>query len=559
MSMKVGGIVVTISAKDELSSALAMIGSSLGQLGGIFQPIGNIIQGFAAGPLQGIVTAATEATKALIDMVGTAVQFEPLANAFDQLREGSSLSLAALQEAARGTVSEIDLVRAANTAMALGIDPDLLPRMMEMARSSAQAMGISVSQAFEDLARGMGRKSKMILDNLGYILNLDTAYQRYADTLGKTVSELTDAEKTIAFNNEVMRVGEEQMEKLGEQGRTTKDMFARIGATVEDAKTAFGGFIMEALRPIIDLFALLANLILPPLKEGFKFLANILKGVWAWFEKLWSIVLEAVMPVWEELQKACAILWDAINELLEPLKGAFGEFDLLGAIMKGVAQIIVAVLVPMIQGLIWIIQRVTDFVHLLKKAWDEDWGGIRSTLETIWENFLKPILSALCDFLGSDKPWSLGWTIKKLREGWENAWNAIKNTLDRLLGPIKSGIQGVIDVIKFLWDILRKLFGHSPGGEWEKSFEHALTTAKRYSTLISEAMSPTVTFEGVGGLRPTMTPFGPAVTQMVTISVEAKIGGGYDVRKLARDLKGELDALAYRSLRARARPGVVWE
>jgi hypothetical protein len=65
-------------------------------------------------------------------------------------------------------------------------------------------MGISATQAFNDIVTGLGRMSPLILDNLGITVDLEATMKRYAETLGKTSDALTDTERKQALVNAVI-------------------------------------------------------------------------------------------------------------------------------------------------------------------------------------------------------------------------------------------------------------------------------------------------------------------------------------------------------------------
>ncbi len=56
----------------------------------------------------------------------------------------------------------------------------------------------------------------MILDNLGFIIDIQGAYEETAVSIGKTTEQLTVIEKRTAVLNEVLRQGKRDMEALGD-------------------------------------------------------------------------------------------------------------------------------------------------------------------------------------------------------------------------------------------------------------------------------------------------------------------------------------------------------
>jgi len=206
----------------------------------------------AAGKLSGALQAmglvgmaymgkqAVEAVWALGKLGAEAMQ---QADAFEELarQAGGSADaiLAAMKRASGGTVAETDLILAANRGILLGLgaQEEQWEQLTEVARFRARAMGISVTQAVNDIATAIGRESKMIADNLGIIWDMDAIMTDYAATLGKTAAELTQTERKHALMNETIRIGQEQIEEAGGIARTTADDMAELEAAISDLKT----------------------------------------------------------------------------------------------------------------------------------------------------------------------------------------------------------------------------------------------------------------------------------------------------------------------------------
>ena len=85
--------------------------------------------------------------------------------AFDELAKqaggSSDAILAAIQRATDGTVANSDIILAANKGIMLGLgaQADQWEQLAEVARFRARAMGLSVTQALNDITTGIGRQS----------------------------------------------------------------------------------------------------------------------------------------------------------------------------------------------------------------------------------------------------------------------------------------------------------------------------------------------------------------------------------------------------------------
>ena len=197
-----------------------------------------------------------------IELVKLAGQSEALARGFKNLSKASGFSAQALDKlrsATDGTMSSMELMKQANTAMLLGIaeSEDQMADMFDVAQRLASALGQDTAIGIESLVTGLGRQSKLMLDNLGIMVDVENATKEYAKALGKTVSELTDAERKQAFVNEAMKEANTLVKSLGEEHLTTADRMKQTTAAVDDMKTEIG----IALTPIIENAAKAATLL----------------------------------------------------------------------------------------------------------------------------------------------------------------------------------------------------------------------------------------------------------------------------------------------------------
>jgi hypothetical protein len=208
--------------------------------------------GKAAGVAAVAYAALATAQKAM-QWAEQAAQVRDLERAFGNLskRAGRDATayLAAMDEAAQGTVAKSELMRNANTAMLLGVDADLA-QLVKIAKSTSAATGQSVEFMFQSLVTGIGRQSRLILDNLGIIVDAEKANLAYAASLGKTAKALTETEKKQAFSNEAIRQGLETVTAMG-GGEAAADPFARLEASSKD----LGDALKDELVPTLGLLA----------------------------------------------------------------------------------------------------------------------------------------------------------------------------------------------------------------------------------------------------------------------------------------------------------------
>lgn len=155
-----------------------------------------------------------------------------------------------LQKVSDGTVSKLDLMSASIKAISLGAvkNGEELTNLIDLGAKLGRISGQGAAKGVEDLTIGLARQSKLILDNLGIIIDLDTAYEDYAKSIGKTVDQLTEADKKQAFVN----AGLEKARDLVKGSTSDVNGFAvaweQMKAALDDAWTTIAQSLAPALR-----------------------------------------------------------------------------------------------------------------------------------------------------------------------------------------------------------------------------------------------------------------------------------------------------------------------
>lgn len=185
-------------------------------------------------------------------------RFEQQRQAFNNLARSNNADademIKKLKEMSAQTLNTSQVMQQASRAMVLGLAPDQLPRLMEISRASARAFGEDVDFMFESIVLGIGRQSRMILDNLGIIVKAEDAYQEYADSLGRTVSSLTDMERRQAFANAVMKAGDRIIGDVNIQMKSQLENLQSLEAFWADLKITIGNVILFWVRAMTALF-----------------------------------------------------------------------------------------------------------------------------------------------------------------------------------------------------------------------------------------------------------------------------------------------------------------
>jgi len=193
-----------------------------------------------------------------------ASQVESMGRAFNSLAgttENSQEALEKLKIATNDTMSEFDLFQQANNAMVLGVskNSDEMAEMFDIAQRLGRALGRDTASSVESLVTGIGRQSRLMLDNIGIIVKADKAYESYAKKLGINVKQLTDAEKKQAFLNATMESARAKVKTLGDETFTSQDVYDKLTTATTNLGTQTGEFLQPLLIGTSKMFTDLAT------------------------------------------------------------------------------------------------------------------------------------------------------------------------------------------------------------------------------------------------------------------------------------------------------------
>ncbi|MHC4240663.1 MAG: hypothetical protein ACYSUC_13110 [Planctomycetota bacterium] len=165
-----------------------------------------------------------------------------------------------MRASSRGTISDVQLMQGvlkltAGTSNELGAAmAGAAPKLLEIAKASNKlnpALG-DTAFLYDSISTGIKRASPLILDNLGIVVKVGDANQKYADVLGKTVAALTAEEKQMALLNATMEAGDQLIKQVGGDVDSAADSYARLEVKVENATNKLKEFASEALLPVIE-------------------------------------------------------------------------------------------------------------------------------------------------------------------------------------------------------------------------------------------------------------------------------------------------------------------
>jgi len=238
----------TITRKGVLEFQVKGVSKSKGQLAAMTSGLDSL-----KSTILGAVTAfgSLKATQTAMEWGEEAAKLHDVERAFENMAESAGVDGVALLEkmkkATGETVSELQLMQQANTAMLLDLPVDRFDEILSIARSAALSTGQEMDYMLQSIVTGLGRQSKLFLDNLGILVDVEKAQDDYARSVGVSARDLTEMERKQVFVNAALEAGRLNIEKLGGLVGSETDPFRRLHVEVEELKTAIGEEFLGAL------------------------------------------------------------------------------------------------------------------------------------------------------------------------------------------------------------------------------------------------------------------------------------------------------------------------
>jgi len=232
----------------------------------------------------GVAVAALAGLKAAIDLAVEAAPLESIQLGFDvtAARAGAMGDevLAAMQKASGGMIGMEDLMRKFNDASML-VSPDfalLLTDALEPLQKVAATTGASMDYLLNSFVTGVGRQSKLILDNLRVTIDTEQAYAQYARTLGKATDALTKQEQQMALANYTIEQLKKNTAGIPSVTQTAAGIMASFTASAQDLRKALGLSVLPILTEVLRVFGVPLRTAMQTAARGFRAVGNALKN-----------------------------------------------------------------------------------------------------------------------------------------------------------------------------------------------------------------------------------------------------------------------------------------
>lgn len=187
----------------------------------------------------GFTALFNKITSEISEGISEASKLEGVTAAFNNLNKPGLLDN--LRDATRGTVSDLELMQRAVQASNFQIPLETLGSLLDFARRRAKDTGQEVNFLVDSIVTGIGRKSPLILDNLGIS----------AVRLRQNLKGLSDESATVGdVAAAVSKIIAEENLKAGKEIDTTTERIARNRAQWQTLRAEFTKNLLPALAAL---------------------------------------------------------------------------------------------------------------------------------------------------------------------------------------------------------------------------------------------------------------------------------------------------------------------
>ena len=170
-------------------------------------------------------------------------------------RGGTSIDILSkkIKDASGGAIDLASAFRQVSLASSAGLSTAEIEGLTTVAKGAAISLGRDLPDAMDRIFRGAIKLEPEILDEIGLFVRVDEASRKYAESLGRTVSSLSQADKRQAFLNAILEQGTKKFEEYAEA--VQPDAFTRLAAALKDIAQDVTSLLNSALGPLVGFLA----------------------------------------------------------------------------------------------------------------------------------------------------------------------------------------------------------------------------------------------------------------------------------------------------------------
>ena len=298
-----------------------------------------------------------------------AEQADGVTKAFNDLNQEGLLDN--LRKATKGTVNDVQLMTAAVQANDFRIPLEDLGKYLEFAQLKAQQTGQSVDYMTNSIVTGLGRKSPLILDNLGISAAEISEKTKETGDFMKAVAEIVDtqlaaagetyisaadraAQKTVELQNAQKALGDEILPIKEQWDDAYADMQLNTISLISWCVKHQG--VVKTLGILLTAFTVVAIATSNAIKTNIV----VTKGAAA-AQQAWNVISATVIGLMKLLQAGFLLLTGRVTQA----KAAWASMN---ATMKASVFGLIAAGVVLLAMKLWDMKKATDASTLAQKA-----------------------------------------------------------------------------------------------------------------------------------------------------------------------------------------------
>jgi hypothetical protein len=184
--------------------------------------------------------------------LSTAMDTANMVRGLDQIGAASGVALGGLSRqlvsATGGAISLREAMSATVKVTSAGLGSENVLRLGTVAAKASQALGVDLGDAVNRLSRGITKLEPELLDELGIFTKIEPAVEKYALSIGKSASSLTDFERRQAFANAVLEEGEKKFAAI----KVDANPYNKLAAALQNIAQSGLELVNKVLAPIVN-------------------------------------------------------------------------------------------------------------------------------------------------------------------------------------------------------------------------------------------------------------------------------------------------------------------
>lgn len=429
------------------------------------------------------VDSVIQLTRETLQLAMTA---EGVAGAFKRI--GNAKLLDNLRESTKGTVNDFLLMKAAVQASNFDIPLQQMGSLLAFAQRRAIETGQAMDYLVESIVLGIGRKSPLILDNLG--ISAIRLREEFKDVGVESVS-VGDVAAAVG------RIIDVEMQKAGESTLTTNEKFEQQKVKLQNLQLAIGKSLLPTMNAMLEVTNDIGES-LGAISENeslWNLLANYAKFV-AWVPKLTAKGLGAAAETAKDI-------FAGADEVMTNANMSAAEFNAKVDALKGTQTQHTKI----IQDQRSEYQKLRDKVEELEGQFDETWSTTKILEYNKQLKEAKDALDAIKNGIPRD-----GLQAIEIRPGYDTEGMQIANPFnDEVLEEIHKGGDSFIKYLEEIQGIAKQemeqlnaminnamadvaaTFAEGIGeaivtGDWEDVFNSVLRVVADFMSNLGKAM-----------------------------------------------------------------------